>query len=452
MVLTTFAETLTFRPMNASPVGRLQRDAFLILVALAILDPAALKARSPEGLRAARPILEREQVIGEWLSAQPFFYENGFTLFGGYTAEAWGNLAGGLDTGAVYSGLLDFGAELDLGELIGWDGASVSTTWLWMSGQDASAELVGNMFTVSNIAGFETLRMLELWFQQEMFDEKLSLRVGQLTADSEFFISDYGGLFINGTFGWPAVAYMNLPEGGPGYPMGAPGVRLAVSPVDWFTLQSAAFQGNVFAQDVNRRGFDWRLNAAVGYTFFNEAQFRWNHREEKTGLPGFFKLGVWFQTGAYADPLADSTDGGNAGYYAVTDQMLFRECGEPGVSEKCDEGLGCFQRIAFTAPDRNIVDLYFDTGLTYKGLIPRRDKDTVGMAFGYAQLSNGARDSLAHEGASPVGAEMGLEFTYQAAITPWFVVQPDLQYVINPGVTSDLGNALVIGCRVSITF
>lgn len=420
-------------------------------VTLPILGASVSKAQSAQQPRAARPILEREQVIGEWLSAQPFFYENGLTLSGGYTAEVWGNVAGGLDTGAVYTGLLDFGAEIDLGELLGWQGASVSTTWLWISGQDASVELVGDIFTVSNIAGFETLRMLELWFQQVFFDDKLSLRVGQITADSEFFISDYAGLFINGTFGWPAVAYMNLPAGGPGYPMGAPGVRLAISPVQWLTFQSAAFQGNVFAQDVNRHGFDWRLDAAVGYTFFNEAQFRWNHRAEENGLPGFVKLGAWFQSGAQADPLADSTDGGNAGYYAVMDQMLFRERGEPGASEKCDEGLGWFQRIAFAAPDRNIVDLYFDTGLTYKGLIPRRNNDTLGLAFGYAQLSNGARGWLADEGASPVGAEMELEFTYQAAITPWFVVQPDLQYVINPGATSDVGNALVVGCRVSIT-
>jgi len=98
------------------------------------------------------------------------------------------------------------------------------------------------------------------------------------------------------------------------------------------------------------------------------------------------------------------------------------------------------------------VNFYFDTGLSYKGLIPTRDNDTVGVGFGYAQLSNGARSGLAEEGGSPVGAEMVLEFTYQAAITPWLVVQPDVQYIINPGGATDLGNALVVGGRASITF
>ena len=90
-------------------------------------------------------------------------------ISGGYTAEVWGNTTGGLKQGAVYTGLLDFGATVDLEKLVGWKGASVSTTWLWLSGRDASEDLVGNFLTISNIAGFNTLRMLELWFQQDFF-------------------------------------------------------------------------------------------------------------------------------------------------------------------------------------------------------------------------------------------------------------------------------------------
>ena len=102
------------------------------------------------------------------------------------------------------------------------------------------------------------------------------IRVGQFTADSEFVISDYGALFTNGTFGWPAFLYTNIPEGGPGYPMGALGVRVAVNPWEWLTLQSAVFEGNVFAQDVNRHGFRWDLNSNQGYFWINELQVRWN--------------------------------------------------------------------------------------------------------------------------------------------------------------------------------
>jgi hypothetical protein len=58
--------------------------------------------------------------------------------------------------------------------------------------------------------------------------------------------------------------------------MGTLGVRVAVNPWKWMTLQSAVFQGNVFAQDVNRHGFKWDLNPDLGYFWINELQVRWN--------------------------------------------------------------------------------------------------------------------------------------------------------------------------------
>ncbi len=416
---------------------------------------------------------EADGIAWDAFGLRPTLSDHGLDLFASYTMDVFGNTTGGLKRGTVYAGLLNFGADLDLEKAVGWQGASVSTTWLWLSGRDASEDLVGNFLTISNIAGFNTLRMFELWFQQNLLDDAISLRIGQLAADSEFIISDYAGLFINGTFGWPAFVYTNLPEGGPGYPMGTLGVRLALQPSPWFTFLTAGFQGDVFAQDVNRHGFRYRLDASTGYTFLNEAQFRWNHAEDETGLPGQFKTGAWFQTGRLADPLADSTSSGNVGVYFTLDQMLYREPSivnqsplygkgagnfksskniAPSPVEKSDQGLGFFTRIALAPQDRNFVNFYFDTGLTYQGLIPTRDNDTLGVAFGYAQISNGARSGLADEGSRPTGAEMVLEATYQIQINPWLILQPDLQYIIQPNATRDLGNALLLGFRANVTF
>jgi porin len=440
--------------------------------------------------------LKGDYETGDWLGIRTTLGDKGLEISGGYTAEVWGNTTGGLKQGAVYTGLLDFGATLDLEKLVGWKGASVSTTWLWLSGRDASEDLVGNFLTISNIAGFNTLRMLELWFQQNFFlreDEGLpglSIRVGQLTADSEFVISDYGALFTNGTFGWPAFLYTNIPEGGPGYPMGTLGVRVAVTPWEWMTAQSAVFQGNVFAQDVNRHGFRWDLNSDQGYFWINELQVRWNQGDNPRALPGQGKFGAWFHTADFADPffdqegnpLADEDSSGdplthqwNYGFYWILDQMLYRELGEVVTTASSSagksipdpksgkqvvqtevkpshQGLGWFGRIAFEPQDRNFLSFYFDTGLVYTGLIPSRDEDQIGIGFAYAQLTNGARRTLEFEGSRGVGAEMVLEFTYKCILTPWLYIQPDAQLIINPGGTQDLQNAFVIGGRVSMNF
>jgi porin len=457
----------------------------------------AFAADAPSSEPRSDPIeswLKGDYATGDWFGVRTSVADRGLEISGGYTAEVWGNTTGGLKQGAVYTGLLDFGATLDLEKLIGWKGASISTTWLWLSGRDASEDLVGNFLTISNIAGFNTLRMLELWFQQDFVPREdegapgLSIRVGQITADSEFVISDYGALFTNGTFGWPAFLYTNIPEGGPGYPMGTLGVRVALNPWEWLTVQSAVFQGNVFAQDVNRHGFRWDLNADEGYFWINELQVRWNQGEELRALPGQGKFGAWFHTAQFADPfldqdgkpLADESSTGeplthswNYGFYWILDQMLYREPAEqvaisspPGHSGKStaesktvqtevkpsNQGLGWFGRIAFEPQDRNFLGFYFDTGFVYTGLIPTRDEDQFGVGFVYAQLTNGARRTLELEGSRGVGAEMALEFTYKANLTPWLYIQPDAQFVINPGGTQDLRNAFVIGARVSLNF
>src|SRR6516164_9344808 len=418
--------------------------------------------------------LSADGITGDWGGLRSKLADRGIVFLGTEQVEGWGNTTGGLERGTVYTGLLKLGLNLDLEKAVGWCGSSVGTTWFWLSGRDASADLVGNFLTISGIAGFNTVRMFELWFQQNLLNDKISLRLGQLTADTEFIISRYGATFLNGTFGWPAFMYMNLPGGGPGFPVGTLGMRLAIQPVKWFRLQTAVFQGNVYAQNVNLHGFRWRLDSRNGFFFLSEAQFRWNRSAGEMGLPGQFKAGAWFNTAKFAELNDNSFVRGNYGFYFILDEMLYRKPAnmtehhatvdndgkrtisdtesERATGKKSDQGLGWFGRIAFEPQDRNFIGLNLDTGLTYNGLIPTRDGDTLGVAFAYAQLSSGAQQAAIDAGSVGVGAEMALEVTYQAQISKWLSVQPDLQVIINPDGNQDLNNALVIGSRVSITF
>jgi porin len=146
--------------------------------------------------------------MGDWGGLRSKLVDRGVAFFGSYDAEVWGNTKGGLESGTVYTGLLDFGLKLDIEKAAGWPGASLSTTWLLLSGKNASNDLVGNFLTILNNAGFNTLRNYELWFQQNLLDDKISIRLGQLAADTEFVISDYAALFLNGTF-WLARLHVH---------------------------------------------------------------------------------------------------------------------------------------------------------------------------------------------------------------------------------------------------
>ncbi len=48
--------------------------------------------------------------------------------------------------------------------------------------------------------------------------------------------------------------------------------------------------------------------------------------------------------------------------------------------------------------------------------------------------------------------EAVLELTYRAQITPWFALQPDVQWIIHPGGSTAIDDALVIGLRAAVSF
>jgi porin len=49
-------------------------------------------------------------------------------------------------------------------------------------------------------------------------------------------------------------------------------------------------------------------------------------------------------------------------------------------------------------------------------------------------------------------AEVAIELSYRAQITPWLALQPDLQYIVNPGFDGSVDDALAIGVRAEIAF
>jgi porin len=413
---------------------------------------------SPQTRLSLASIWTTPTLTGGW-SLRSRLADEGITFNVQYAAEGWSNVTGGESTGTVYTGLMTLQGNVDLQKLVGWQGASLSTRWYWLSGQDISATNLGNnIFTVSNIAGFPTFRMDELWFQQNFMNDRISIRLGQLAADSRFGVSIYENIFLNGAFGWSPDLYTNIQNGGPAYPIGVPGVQLALTPLNWLTYLGAVFQGNVFAQNVNRHGFRWDLSPSNGYFSIHELIFRTNERDGANGLPGEFKIGGWFDTAP--DPDASNTQPWNYGVYFIADQMLYRvpqsasasvtanRAKQTAAPSLTDKGLGIFAYIGLAPRNSSVINFYIDGGLNYKGLIPTRDNDVLGLAFAYGHLHNNPQGN---DGSSNSGYEMVFEATYQIVLTPWLSFQPDLQYVMQPSGT-DIPNALILGAHTTISF
>ena len=401
----------------------------------------------------------------------------GIRYNGIYTGEVFGNVAGGKRRGALYEAKFEFNTTWDLEKLAGIQGLTFfGNAFQIHRTAGISRNYVGAIQTISAIEALPTSRLSELWIEQKVLDGTLGLRVGQLAADSEFFISTYSLPFINSDF--PAISKADLPGGGPAYPLSTPGVRLRWDPNNDFSLLGAVFNGDPAGpgsqpEIQNRNGINFRVQDPA--LIWTEAQFRYNQIPDTTALAGALRLGAWTHLGRFDDQrfdgsgqsLASPTSNGvarrlrnNNNVYAVLDQQLWRPEGGDATS-----GITAFSRIGAAPGDRNLIDFYLDGGVIATGLVPGRPRDLFGVTALYSHLSRFGRTLDRDAAAFGLSrglrsSEVAIEATYVAEIVPGWSVQPDIQYIIRPGgnvpspgsLAGPVGNAVVLGLRTTIVY
>ncbi|MFY9837336.1 MAG: carbohydrate porin [Xanthobacteraceae bacterium] len=417
-------------------------------------------------------------LTGDWGGLRSYLESHGITFTFSNTTDLLANVNGGIKTGAVGLGAFQPQLDLDLQKLAGLEGDRVHIHGLVTYGPLFSANYLGNILAVSNIEAGPMARLYAFWYEHNAPDNVWSIRFGLMLADSQFLQSDTAANFINNGISWPTFLAANLPASGPAYPLPAPGIRVRVQPRDNLQFQAAVFSGDPSGGIGSNQpaplpnGTVFSLSG--GAFFIAEASYLPNQSKDASGLPGAYRIGAWYHTSTnFADQRFDNTGvslaspqstgvpeehAGDSGVYGVIDQMLYRV---PGTN---DQGLSGFARAGGVPNDRNLINFYADGGLAYKGLVPGRPDDKVGIAVAYARVGDNARGLDADIGLFgnffyPVrSSETVIEMMYKAQLAPWWVLQPDLQYVFNPGggvLNSDgslRSNALVVGVRTIVNF
>ena len=417
-------------------------------------------------------------LTGDWGGLRSYLERLGVTFTFSYTNDFLANVSGGIKTGATAIGIFQPHVDLDLQKLIGLEGGRIHIHGLVTHGPFFSATYLGNILAVSNLEAGQTARLYAIWYEQNTPDDRWSVRAGLMLADSQFLQSNTAGNFLNNGISWPMFLAGNLPASGPAYPLPAPGIRVRVKPRDDLQLQAAVFSGdpsgghgsNLPKPIPTGTVFSFR----GGAFFIAEASYLPNQAKDAKGLPGAYRIGAWYHTSSrFFDQRFDNTGlslanpqstgiplrhTGDAGVYGVIDQMLYRV---PGTD---DQGLSGFVRAGGVPSDRNLISFYADGGLLYKGLVPGRPDDNVGIAAAYARIGSNARGldvdtRLFGNFFFPVrSGEAMIEMMYQAQLKPWWTLQPELQYIIRPsgGVLNPDGrlrpNAWVLGLRSSLNF
>ena len=427
------------------------------------------------GTPAAAPsdFWTRTNLLGDMGGLKPAIQPYGLQLNITETSEILGNPTGGVRQGAIYEGVTDLNLGWDLRTYFGWRGVFFARAYQ-IHGRGLTANDLDNLNTASGIEADRTTRLYELWYEHH-FGDWLRIRVGEQSAGQEFIISPTAKLFVNATFGFPTLPGTDLPSGGPNYPLGTPAVRFRIDATDALTFFAGLFNGNPTGAPLgtpNPQRFD-----LSGTAFHIDdgafAIFETRYNPDNSDKNGTYRVGAWFNSEKFPSqnlasngvPLASPLSSGMP-QLLDNDYSVYGIIDQPLLPPK-DDGSGpvAFARAMGAPGDRNLVDFYFDTGLAYKGPFGRKD-DQIGLAFGYARISNPARlfdqefemfNSTYH----PIRSdETVVELTYQWSLAPWWQLQPDFQYITHPGggivnpnaPGQKIGNAAIFGLRTIITF
>ncbi|WP_430640251.1 carbohydrate porin, partial [Bradyrhizobium diazoefficiens] len=245
----------------------------------------------------------KDESAAEWLAPKwsnewhDGLANKGLNFGATYIADNIGNVSGGVGRGAIHFGRLDLSVDADLDKLVGWSGGRFYANAFVIYGRGLSRNYVQNLATISEIEALPDQRLYNAYFEQSFFGDRLNIRAGQQAADVEFFDSQTDDLFINGTFGWPAIKASNLPAGGPAPPIAVPGIRVKAALTDQITAYAAVFNGDPSGpgdadpQIRDHHGLAFRVNDPPWVI----GQVRFNYDIDIGGRPlaGNFTPGAW---------------------------------------------------------------------------------------------------------------------------------------------------------------
>ena len=369
-------------------------------------------------------------LTGEWGGVRTWLDDHGVTFDVIYAIEIFANAAQQTTgTNDAVTGHLDVAVTLDTEKLGLWPGGKFYAVGQTNHGQGIN-ELVGSTSEISNIEGKPYVQLGEFFFEQTLFNELITVRLGKQDANREFGTPRFGGNFINNNFGMlPSTPF-------PSYPTNGLGAALIVRPLEWLAVRAMFTEGR---PQVGSFGFDSAAVPNAGHFLITSVAathtFGPGDRNGGTTSLGFFR-----QQGELPE-LTDAPDprvfSSGIGFFFQNDERIYLH----PLNKDDPAGLTLITRVGWSQPDRTAMPFFAGASVAWHGLGARED-DTVGIGFGYftvAQQQNGTPGP---------GSEFYVEAFYKWRLTHFISLQPDLQYYRTPG--GDGQDALLVGVRLKV--
>ncbi|MCL2329990.1 MAG: carbohydrate porin [Phycisphaerae bacterium] len=420
--------------------------------------PAASDSASePESQSESEPFfgLQNHRLTGDWGGFRKKMEAKGFTFNQTLITNYVHNTRGGVSTRNSHrvpgKGIMELSLDTQAAGL--WKGGKLyaSNESGWSDGVD---DKVGSLFSTNfNPIGNTPIRVRELFYEQKFIDDKLRFKFGRFDLGIDVDTNNYANWEVEQFTNTALIYTGNMPI--PDFGLGA---MVEVAPTDWMYVILGAVDSYA---DANTTGFRTTFHDKAH--FFSALEFgltpKWETRWGR--LPGNYRFIVWYDPipKERFGPSVDEEDAGgiisiaprrklknnDTGFVFNMDQLIFKE--KPN-DDANDEGLGFFFRYGYAPGSSNVIEHFWSAGLSYKGLVPTRDHDT--LAFGVAQGLTSHRlrkfdDQVAR-------SETVYELYYRCMVFPWLAITPDLQYIASPGADKHARDSLFFGVRLVMTF
>ena len=419
-------------------------------------------ATAPVAAPAGEPTPYDDTLFGDWAGFRSSLYAEGIDLRVSYVSETAANPQGGAKTGVRYTDQYVFGSTFNLDQLLRLDNAVFQVSITDRNGRNLSSDVkLGSLQQVQEVFGRgQTWRITQFWYRQTYFDNALDIKLGRLTEGEDF--ANFSCEFMNLTF------------------CGAPPGNLVGN--YWFNWPVSQWAGRVKAvapdlgyamigaYEVNpsylTRRYAFNLGDPPGATgALIPAELAWLPSFGPAKLPGSYKLGAWYNTSQTAD-VVDNTQGqllaiagglplqhnGAFGAYINFQQKLLG-----GTPDAPHEGLTAFLNVTAADHRTATLDNQIALGIFYDAPFAHRPADQLGIATGRTHVND--RVAAAEEfqnaaGLVPVGvqhAEYVGEIYYHLHVIDGLSLQPNLQYVHQPGGIAKNTDDVILGLKVAFS-
>ncbi|PJI31840.1 carbohydrate porin [Acinetobacter pseudolwoffii] len=395
---------------------------------------------------------QSQYLLGGWNGQRTELAQQGIKFEANLLTDTAYLADGGRNAGAdpLTSAQLWLGTQLDLEKLAGWNGVTVRAAMSARQGQstsirdlqDPSAPQMANAQGTFG-RGNQDSRLSELSIEKNYKEQGLSIKAGRLGLGMDFNVMacDFASTaFCAAQMGkWQGNIWMNTP-------VSQWGARIKQQLNPELAVQVGVYEFNPDNGNGAKEDQGWSLDTehADGVTI--PAEIVWTPKSLINNLPGSYRVGGMYNTAD--DPInqkdivtGQAEDRTFAGWLAIEQQLTSTGQGRQGLHSFAN----------FTWHDRvtNKVDHSQQLGVKYISLLDSQPNDILGLAVNRVHVNNRFADSRP---AFNADAEYNIELNYSYNATKWLMLRPNLQYVVNPGATNNVDNALLLGLTSRIIF